>query len=94
MSPAPIALSCGEPSGIGPELAEAAWEALHDSLPFFWIGAPGHLPGRVPHVIVDHPREAVEASARGLPVLATVGSTAAGPCRLYDDPPRHRSWTQ
>ena len=70
MSPAPIALSCGEPSGIGPELAEATWEALRDSLPFFWIGAPGHLPGRVPHVIVDHPREAVAASARGLPVLA------------------------
>ena len=40
----PIALSCGEPAGIGPEIAVAARVALGDSLPFFWIGDPRHLP--------------------------------------------------
>ncbi len=66
---APIAMSCGEPAGIGPELAERAWEILGDSLPFFWIGEPSHLPGTVPHVLLGDPGEAVEAASRGLPVL-------------------------
>ncbi|WP_343503851.1 4-hydroxythreonine-4-phosphate dehydrogenase PdxA [Alloyangia pacifica] len=65
----PIALSCGEPAGIGPELAEACWAELGASLPFFWIGEPRHLPGIVPHVRIEHPSEAVDAAARGLPVL-------------------------
>lgn len=29
----PIALSCGEPAGIGPELAAAAWSALRADCP-------------------------------------------------------------
>ncbi|SMX36753.1 4-hydroxythreonine-4-phosphate dehydrogenase PdxA [Maliponia aquimaris] len=65
---APVALSCGEPAGIGPELAESAWEQLKGDLPFVWIGDPAHLPGQVPHVIVDDPAQAVEASAAALPV--------------------------
>ncbi len=65
----PIALSCGEPAGIGPELAEACWAELGASLPFFWIGEPRHLPGTVPHVRIEHPSEAADAAARGLPVL-------------------------
>ncbi|MBY6120100.1 4-hydroxythreonine-4-phosphate dehydrogenase PdxA [Mameliella alba] len=64
----PVALSCGEPAGIGPELAEAAWEALGTDLPFFWIGDPAHLPGKVPHVVLQDPAEAVERCAGGLPV--------------------------
>ncbi|EPX81919.1 4-hydroxythreonine-4-phosphate dehydrogenase PdxA [Salipiger mucosus] len=69
MSPAPIALSCGEPSGIGPELAEAAWEILGTDLPFALIGAPGHLPGTVPHVEIGDISEAPQAARDGLPVL-------------------------
>ncbi len=53
----PIALSCGEPAGAGPELAEKAWSALGSRLPFFLIGDPAHLPGTVPHVLIDHPSE-------------------------------------
>ncbi|MBS0124223.1 4-hydroxythreonine-4-phosphate dehydrogenase PdxA [Thetidibacter halocola] len=70
MTPAPIALSCGEPAGIGPELAEAAWSELGESLPFFWIGDPAHLPGTVPSVVIDSPAQAAKAAAQGLPVLA------------------------
>lgn len=65
----PVALSCGEPAGIGPELAAAAWDALRDTLPFFLIGDPTHLPGDVPVVQIASPSDALRASATGLPVL-------------------------
>ncbi|PVA11464.1 4-hydroxythreonine-4-phosphate dehydrogenase PdxA [Pelagivirga sediminicola] len=64
----PIALSCGEPSGIGPELAQKAWQALGASLPFFWIGDPAHLPAGCPVTLIDQPEQAIGAA--GLPVLA------------------------
>ena len=66
----PVALSCGEPAGIGPEIAADAWAALRDELVFFWIGDPRHLPDETPVVRIDHPSEATAAMARGLPVLA------------------------
>ena len=67
---APIAVSCGEPAGIGPELAEAAWQALRGDLPFLWIGDPAHLPGSVPHETVATPDAACDVAARALPVWA------------------------
>ena len=63
----PIALSCGEPSGVGPELAHKAWKALGPSLPFFWIGDPSHLPAGCPVTLIDRPGQV--AGATGLPVL-------------------------
>ncbi|MCT4609399.1 MAG: 4-hydroxythreonine-4-phosphate dehydrogenase PdxA [Pelagimonas sp.] len=66
--PLPIALSCGEPAGIGPELAEKAWDQLRTDCVFFWIGDPAHLPGQVPHVRIAHPAEAASAAEKGLPV--------------------------
>jgi 4-hydroxythreonine-4-phosphate dehydrogenase len=36
-----VALTCGEPAGIGPEIAA---KALGCGVPFFWIGDPRHLP--------------------------------------------------
>lgn len=65
----PVALTCGEPAGIGPEIAVAAWRALGADLPFFLIGDPAHLPGGAPHVVIDDPSEAGTACATGLPVL-------------------------
>ena len=40
----PVALTCGEPAGIGPEIAVLAAQALQGAVPFFWIGDPRHLP--------------------------------------------------
>ena len=40
----PIALTCGEPAGVGPEIAVSAKRILADELAFFWIGDPRHLP--------------------------------------------------
>jgi len=48
----PIAISCGEPAGIGPEIAVAAWKALQDDIPLLWIGDDvaltdgTHVPGK------------------------------------------------
>lgn len=64
-----IAVSCGEPAGIGPELIEMAWSALQGAHPFFWIGDPAHLPGTVPHQVLNDPRQAADVCPKALPVL-------------------------
>ncbi len=66
---APIALSCGEPAGIGPEIAARAWAELGSALPFFYIGDPAHLPAGTPVALIGAPDEAATACAHGLPVL-------------------------
>ncbi len=64
----PIALTCGEPAGIGAEIAVKARAALPD-LPFFWIGDPAHLaPGTAFHPIAS-PAEAASVAPDRLPVL-------------------------
>ncbi|GHG80241.1 4-hydroxythreonine-4-phosphate dehydrogenase PdxA [Pseudodonghicola xiamenensis] len=70
MSPRrPVALSCGEPAGIGPELAVKAWQSLGTDCPFVWIGDPRHLPAGTPVAELDDLAETVIACARALPVL-------------------------
>ena len=66
----PLVLSCGEPAGIGPELAAHAWAQLKDSCPFAWIGDPRHLPAGTPIAEISAPDQAAVASATALPVLA------------------------
>ena len=66
---APIALTCGEPGGVGPELAVAARAALPD-LDMVWIGDPRHLPKGSAYQLVDAPHQAREVDAGVLPVLA------------------------
>ena len=70
MTQAPIALTCGEPAGVGPELAVAAWAALKSELGFFLIGDPAHLPRGAPVIVIDDPALAGPKMAQGLPVLA------------------------
>lgn len=66
---APIAVSCGEPAGIGPEIAAKAWQELRDTVPFFFIGDPAHLPSATPIAVIESPRDAITASKTALPVL-------------------------
>ena len=66
----PIALTCGDPSGIGPELSVKAWQKLGTRPAFFWIGDPRHLPKGSAYVKIDDPSEAPDAARQGLPVLA------------------------
>ena len=81
MSHPPIALSCGEPAGIGPEIAAKAWAALGAHLPFVWLGDPAHLPAGTPHVILADPAGAAVAAQTGVPVLPVRFAAAATPGR-------------
>jgi 4-hydroxythreonine-4-phosphate dehydrogenase len=65
----PIALTCGEPAGIGPELAVKARMALGTQRPFFWIGDPRHLPEGTTWQAVTEPAGALTFAADTLPVL-------------------------
>ncbi len=65
----PIALTCGEPAGIGPEITLKAWQALGTELPFFWIGDQANLPKNAPISLIDDPAETSSATAHGIPVL-------------------------
>jgi len=54
--PRPIILTCGEPAGIGPELAP---KALASGIPFVYLGDPRHLPEGTAWAEVADPGEAV-----------------------------------
>ena len=66
----PIVISCGEPAGIGPEIAYRAWETLRGNTPLLWIGDPRHLPQGANFTAVTSATEASAISATSLPVLA------------------------
>ncbi len=71
----PVALTLGDPSGIGGEIALKAWAALGRRLPFFLIGDVAHMTAlgarmAVPVRAIDAPEAAGAAARDGLPVLA------------------------
>jgi 4-hydroxythreonine-4-phosphate dehydrogenase len=66
----PVVISCGEPAGIGPEVAARAWAALKDDVPMVWLGDPAHLPADLPHCVVASARDAAARCPAALPVLA------------------------
>lgn len=84
---APLAVSIGDPAGIGPEIIAASWarRAQAGLAPFFVLGGEGLLVAAAasrgldcPVVRIADPVEAEAAFAHGLPVLGT-GDTAYRP---------------
>ncbi len=69
MTTAPIAVSCGEPAGIGPEVVASAWQTVGHEIPLLWIGDPAHLPDGTPWAAVDRASDALTVT-NALPVLA------------------------
>ena len=77
---APLAITLGDPAGIGPEVILGAWAQLRAQRrapPAFVVGGPQLLRGLAerlgidcPTVPIADPAEAMFASAAGLPVLA------------------------
>ncbi|RVB72787.1 MULTISPECIES: 4-hydroxythreonine-4-phosphate dehydrogenase PdxA [unclassified Mesorhizobium] len=85
----PLALSVGDPSGIGPEIAIAAWQA-RDSAgvpPFYLLADPALVSARARRLVADMPitetmpAEAARVFTRALPVVPLVA-------RFVDDPGR------
>ncbi len=68
-TPAPLVMTCGEPAGIGPELAVAARQRLGRNVPFVWLGDPRHLPAGTAMAVVESPAAAHDVPADLLPVL-------------------------
>jgi 4-hydroxythreonine-4-phosphate dehydrogenase len=78
----PLALTMGEPAGIGPEITLAAWRAVRAAGPaFFLIGDPALLPG-APVVEIAAPEQALAAFPDALPVLPLRLAAPATPGRL------------
>ena len=69
ISDRPVVISCGEPSGIGPEIAAKAWAVLAGEIPMVWLGDPRHLPRDIPHEVIDTPAQALRVNSEALPVL-------------------------
>ncbi|WP_372839694.1 4-hydroxythreonine-4-phosphate dehydrogenase PdxA [Phaeovulum sp.] len=69
MTSAPVIVSCGEPAGVGPEVAAKAWRAMGAKLPFVWLGDPAHLPPGTAWQAVSHLAEAAGVATHALPVL-------------------------
>jgi 4-hydroxythreonine-4-phosphate dehydrogenase len=73
----PLALTMGDPAGIGGELTVRAWQALHRNGPcFFALDDPQRLIG-IPIAEIGAPAEAAAIFAKALPVL---------PVRLAEPP--------
>ncbi len=79
MEGAPLAVSLGDPAGVGPELIAAAWAARESEglVPFVVVGGAEVLRAAaarrglvVPVREVFHPQEALECFDHALPVLA------------------------
>jgi len=72
----PLALTMGDPAGIGPELALMAWRRRsQEAAPFFLVAAPAHLAkvakkiGFDAPIIETPPEQAASVIAEGLPVV-------------------------
>ena len=88
--PLPLALTQGDPAGIGPEITLRAWQALHadaDARPFFCLGDPASLEAMATRldlavpIATVRPHEAADTFRRALPVVPLAASAGVGPGR-------------
>lgn len=74
MTIAPLAVSMGDPAGIGPEIIAKAWDAreLHRLPPFFAVGDVRAVERvwRGPVIRIETPADAAAAFGEALPVIA------------------------
>ena len=85
----PLALTLGEPAGIGPDLALAVWRRRSelDVPPFYLVADPDFLKSRAEHLRLDvpvaavTPRTAAAAFGSALPVVAIDVPVTAAPGR-------------
>lgn len=79
----PIALSLGDPCGIGPEIAAKAWSARSVSAltPFFAIGDARAIEAvwQGPVVNISDPADAEKVFPTALPIIAVEGASAFKP---------------
>jgi 4-hydroxythreonine-4-phosphate dehydrogenase len=75
----PLIMTCGDPSGIGPEIAFKAYQALGHAAGFVWLGDPAHLPDGAQWASVGRLEDARCLEAGVMPVLCHDFPAAALP---------------
>jgi len=81
--PPPLAVTMGEPAGIGAEITAGAWRRLRDAGPcFFVVDDADRLEGQLPCVRIAGPEQATAVFPTALPVLHRPLAVAASPGRL------------
>ncbi len=87
--PLPLALTIGEPGGVGPDITLAAWQDRdrHALPPFYCYADPDFLAGRARHLGLDCPIVSVEPDGaidcfdRALPVVPLQAAISGEPGR-------------
>ena len=75
----PLAVTCGEPAGIGPEVVAKA-RALISDVPFFALGNPDHFAGHgVALRVIAAPEEAASDALCILPMTSPVPPPPVAP---------------
>lgn len=70
MTRLPLALTMGDPAGIGPEITAGAWRALREGgTVFAWLGDPACLPSSLPVQEIETIEQAASVFSNALPVL-------------------------
>lgn len=85
----PLALTCGDPAGIGPDITLAAWitRSATGVAPFYLIGDPAMLASRAARlgleipIRITRPAEAGQVFATALPVVPLAEKLADSPGR-------------
>jgi 4-hydroxythreonine-4-phosphate dehydrogenase len=78
VSQPPLALTIGDPAGIGPEIALKSWQALRETGPVFaLIGGAEAFPAGAPLLPIAALADAPQAFSQGLPVLGLDGLAPA-----------------
>lgn len=85
---APLALTMGEPAGIGPELAAKAWHrrAAEALPPFFFLGTRAAIetqPVELPWETIEEPAAAAAVFPHALPILEIAGAGPITPGRPH-----------
>jgi 4-hydroxythreonine-4-phosphate dehydrogenase len=75
----PLIMTCGDPSGIGPEIAFKAYQALGHAAGFVWLGDPAHLTDGAQWASVSRLEDAGCLEAGVMPVLCHDFPAAALP---------------
>ncbi len=66
----PLAVTCGDPSGIGLEVVVSAWDAIGVEVPYFVIADPDHLPEDARVTVIEDPAQYAADTKGGLCVLS------------------------
>ena len=76
----PVVITCGDPAGVGPEVAVSAWKALQDQIPLCLIIDPKFLPSNIDIKVLSEPPTARDIEKNTLTVIAQKfdGNSIAG----------------